>query len=619
MIIKSDVQEALSASTLAEAVKVAKPGTCEISIQLARLESAQEKIRKSCDNESDEYKKFVDLVEQLKKIHLFLSSERGLDKLEKTAQEIAGGSSYSDDMRVAANEVLEGFKLFSLDYFAHTAANSCAVDMNMKAPCKAGCPAHVNVPVYVGLAGAGDFAGAVNMVRKDNPFVTACALVCEHPCEVYCRRGNIDEPVNIRGVKKHAVDISRIDKTPTPKRQVSTGKKIAVIGGGPSGLTAAYYLSLMGHDIDVYESRKQLGGMLRYGIPKYRFPRERLDEDINAILNVGGITVTLECEVDAAKFKEIKDSHDATYVAIGAHTGKGLRIENADAIGVSSAVDILRKIGDDDYPDFTGKKVGVVGGGNVAMDCCRSSIRAGADTVYCFYRRNKEAMPARLEEIDGAIEEGLQLMALQSPVGLEVDENHHLTGMRAQPQRLVEVPGGRPKPEPDPDKGEIVTPIDILLVAVGQDIVCEPFEEAGMKTEWKCFKANEFLEAEDMEGVWVGGDCQTGPASAIMAIGAGKYAAYNIDTALGFNHEIDPGVEALDKYTQYMQWCDREEVHERPAEERKNDFDYIELDTTSEFGQRETGRCLHCDMYGWCSEYCIDVRKEDTAELTPAV
>lgn len=130
-----------------------------------------------------------------------------------------------------------------------------------------------------------------------------------------------------------------------------------------------------------------------------------------------------------------------------------------------------------------------------------------------------------------------------------------------------------------------------------------------MKTEWKCFKANEFLEAEDMEGVWVGGDCQTGPASAIMAIGAGKYAAYNIDNALGFSHEIDPGVEALGKYTQYMQWCDREEVHERPADERKGDFEYIELDTTSEFGQRESGRCLHCDMYGWCSDFCIDTRK----------
>ncbi len=611
MIVKADVAKSLEAENLSEAVSVAKPGTCQVSIALARFEKAYHEERKNADLESDNFKDLTTLLGLMKGVHLFQSSQKNVDKIKDIATNLNKHSSSSDIVRVATKEVLESLELFDLDYYAHSAAHSCACDKDMKSPCKAECPAHVNASAYIGLASEGNYDGAVKMVRKDNPFVTACALVCEHPCENHCRRKGIDDAVNIRLVKKLSVDNCHADVVSTPKRGPETGKKIAVIGAGPCGLTCAYYLAIMGHDVDVYESRSKMGGMLRYGIPKYRFPRERLDEDINAILGVGGINVEMNCYVDDIKFKEIKNSHDATFVAIGAHTGKGLRIENADAKGVMSAVEILRAIGDDDYPDFTGKKVGVVGGGNVAMDCCRSSVRCNADEVYVFYRRRQEDMPANAVEIEGAIEEGVKVLSLQSPVGLKVDDEGHLTAMRTQPQRVVPVPGGRPKPEPDPDKGEVETPIDILLLAVGQDIVCQPFENAGMRTEWKAFKANEFLEAEDMEGVWVGGDCQTSPASAIMAIGAGKVAAQNIDFSLGFNHEIDPGVEAKESYHRYMEAAPREEVHERPADERKHDFDYIELDVDPHTGMRECGRCMHCDLCGWDSQFCVPLGEGD--------
>lgn len=606
MIVKSVVENCLDAQNLQDALNSVEKGVCQISIQLCRYEKFLEEERKVADTESDNYKDLVKLRDMLKSVHDYMTNEKQIDKIKNLAMQLKDSTLTSENMKVAINEILEGLKLFALDYYAHCAAHSCICDVAMKAPCKAKCPAHVDVPAYVGLAGCGDMEGAVKMVRKDNPFVTACALVCVHPCEENCRRGNIDEPVNIRGVKKFAVDIANTDKTPTPKRKPSTGKKVAIIGAGPSGLTCAYYLALLGHDVDVYESRHQLGGMLRYGIPKYRFPRERLDEDINSILGVGGINVTTDYLVDDSNFNEIRNSHDATFIGIGAHVGKNLRIDNANAKGVSSAVDLLRKIGDGDYPDFTGKRVGIIGGGNVAMDCCRTSVRANAEKVYCFYRRREEDMTANLEEIEGAKEEGVVVMTLQAPSAVEVNHAGEVEGLRTQPQRLIEVPGSRPKPEPDTDKDELVTPLDILLVAVGQDIVSAPFEAVGCKTEWKQFKSNEFLEAEDMEGVFVGGDCHTGPQTAILSIGEGKVAAFNIDNYLGGNNDFDPEVMPHEFYPKYREFCKRENVKERPAEERKHDFEHIEYDVDYESGKRECGRCLHCDLYGWNTEFVTE-------------
>lgn len=236
----------------------------------------------------------------------------------------------------------------------------------------------MNVPAYIALAEEGRLAEAVKMIRKDNPFPTACALVCEHPCEERCRRTMVDAPVNIRGIKKYIVDTVAADTVETPAPLPATGKRVAVVGAGPSGLTCAYFLGLMGHSVTVFERRSRLGGMMRYGIPAYRLPRERLDEDIRAVLGAGDIEVRTGCDVQTDEMRTLVDEFDAVYVAVGAQGGKTLPIEGADAAGVMSAVDVLEAIGDEQYPDFTGKNVVVIGGGNVAMDCARTAVRAGA-------------------------------------------------------------------------------------------------------------------------------------------------------------------------------------------------------------------------------------------------
>ena len=523
-----------------------------------------------------------------------------LDRARVLAEMIRDASDCAIGYEAAA-QFLVGLKAHADEYASHIENHACTEGTEQKVPCEALCPAHVNVPAYIALVAAGDYADAVNMVRKDNPLPTACALVCEHPCERRCRRGLLDAPINIRGIKKFAVDSYAADKAPVPKRSAQTNRRVAVIGGGPSGLTCAYFLSLMGHDVVIFEARKHLGGMLRYGIPAYRLPRERLDEDINAILAVGGIEVRLETKVGTKTMAELQNEFDAVYVAIGAQKGKGLRIDGAKAEGVISAVDLLGRIGDGDYPDFSGKRVAVIGGGNVAMDCVRTAVRAGADEVSCVYRRRVADMTALDAEIESAIAEGVEMITLESPDSIETNEAGQVVALITQPQMISAVKGGRPSVKAA-DKPKRRIEADVILVAVGQGIESQPFEDAGMLAEWGEFKANEFLEAQGekgtLAGVFVGGDCQTGPATAIKAIGAGKVAARNIDEYLGYHHTLDCGVDVPAPAPNDRAPKGRVEISERPARERKHDFAYVEMPMSREEAVQECGRCLRCDHFG---------------------
>ena len=497
----------------------------------------------------------------------------------------------------AARSVLEGLDTFADEYASHVHVRVCQAGVGQTVPCETLCPAHVDVPAYIALTAAGDYAGAVNMVRKDNPFPTACAFVCEHPCETRCRRTLIDAPINIRGIKKFAVDQMPADQVAPPPRSVDTARTVAVIGGGPSGLTCAYFLALMGHRVTVFEERAQLGGMLRYGIPAYRFPRERLDEDIRGILNAGTITARCGERIGAHEMAEIADTYHAVYVAVGAQTGKSLRIDGVDAEGVVSAVDLLGAIGDGDYPDFTGKRVVVVGGGNVAMDCARTSVRAGADEVSVVYRRRKDDMTALPAEVESAIAEGVEMIVLEAPASIEVDERGHCTALITQPQMIGPVRGGRPAPVAA-DKPTRRIEADVILIAVGQNVVSGPFEEFGMQTTWGCFNADEHLAAEGHDHVFVGGDCQTGPSTVIRAIGAGKVAARNIDEFLGYHHKLPCGIEVPEPLPNDRTPKGRVEITERPARERRLDFDGVENGMSREEVVQECGRCLRCDRFG---------------------
>ncbi|MBO5656989.1 MAG: FAD-dependent oxidoreductase, partial [Agathobacter sp.] len=325
---------------------------------------------------------------QLELIMEDILNDKGTMKSLKLLEDTAKTIQQSADCAIgfeAARMVLTGIEGYREDFISHVVDKKCTSVFEQPIPCITLCPAHVDIPGYVALVGDGRYADAVKLIRKDNPFPTACALICEHPCEARCRRNMIDSSVNIRGIKRFAVDNAPADQVEVPANAPSTGKRVAIIGGGPSGLTAAYFLQLMGHQTTIFEEKAKLGGMLRYGIPNYRFPRERLQQDIDAILATG---VEVKTNVNVGKditIEQLHKEYDAVYVAIGAHTEKKLRMEGVDAQGVFSAVNMLREVGYDRYPDYTGKNVVVVGGGNVAMDCARTAIRANANKVSVVY------------------------------------------------------------------------------------------------------------------------------------------------------------------------------------------------------------------------------------------
>ena len=252
-----------------------------------------------------------------------------LTMLEETARVIESTADCAIGY-TAAQMVLKGLDGFKEDFMEHILHNRCRSNLDQPVPCVALCPAGVDIPGYIALTGEGRYADAVRLIRKDNPFPTACALVCEHPCESRCRRNMLDNSINIRGIKRVAVDMAGY--VPAPVCPTSTGKRIAIIGGGPSGLSAAYYLQLMGHQTTVFEKRKKLGGMLLYGIPSYRLPRERLQDDINVILETG-VEVRLETSVGndpgQLSLDELRKEYDAIYIAIGAHSDKKIGIEAA--------------------------------------------------------------------------------------------------------------------------------------------------------------------------------------------------------------------------------------------------------------------------------------------------
>ena len=590
---RDDARIAAHLDTFARRVEATPPGMCPLAVQLTMLQASGAQTCGKCVPCRDG---IPQLAAMLKRVVDCDADEGVLEGLRALAEMIRDTSDCAIGYE-AARSVLEGLDTFADEYASHLRDRSCQEGVGQTVPCETLCPAHVDVPAYIALTAAGDYAGAVNMVRKDNPFPTACAFVCEHPCETRCRRTLIDAPINIRGIKKFAVDQMPADQVAPPPRSVDTARTVAVIGGGPSGLTCAYFLALMGHRVTVFEERAQLGGMLRYGIPAYRFPRERLDEDIRGILNAGTITARCGERIGAHEMAEIADTYHAVYVAVGAQTGKSLRIDGVDAEGVVSAVDLLGAIGDGDYPDFTGKRVVVVGGGNVAMDCARTSVRAGADEVSVVYRRRKDDMTALPAEVESAIAEGVEMIVLEAPASIEVDERGHCTALITQPQMIGPVRGGRPAPVAA-DKPTRRIEADVILIAVGQNVVSGPFEEFGMQTTWGCFNADEHLAAEGHDHVFVGGDCQIGPSTVIRAIGAGKVAARNIDEFLGYHHKLPCDVEVPEPLPNDRTPKGRVEITERPARERRLDFDGVENGMSREEVVQECGRCLRCDRFG---------------------
>lgn len=527
-------------------------------------------------------------------------SGKGDDETIKLLEEVSESIVDTADCLIgsdAAAMVLRSVREFLTDYVSHIEEGYCLGTFAAPVPCISGCPAGVNVPGYIALIRADRPQDSVKVIRRDNPFPSACALVCEHPCESHCRRSMLDDAINIRGLKKYAVEAA--GDVPVPEPLPLTGKKVGIIGGGPSGLTAAYYLALMGHDVTVFEKQPKLGGMLRYGIPEYRLPKRLLDREIETILNLG-VTVHTNFEVGRdGTLENLKKKYDAIYIAIGAHGDRKLGVPGEDAAGVVPAVKMLRDIGLGQPIDLKGKTVVVVGGGNVAMDAARSSVRLGAQKVVVAYRRRMEDMTALREEIEGALAEGVDILELTAPAEVEKDANGNVAALRVQQMTVGAIDSsGRPKPVPSGAPDQRI-PCDVVVVAIGQAIESGFLGEDGIPRSRDRVVAYDDLSIEGNPGIFAGGDCVSGPASAIMAIGAGKVAAYNIDMYLGGQRRIpDDGIEIPAAIPGDLSPQGRVNLRERSASERINDWQQIELSMDFKEALHEARRCLRCDHYG---------------------
>ena len=496
----------------------------------------------------------------------------------------------------AANMVYKGLIGYRDDYVEHIQNGRCTCAYSQPVPCVSLCPAHVDIPGYIALVSEGRYGDAIRLIRKDNPFPTTCGFICEHPCEARCRRNMMDDSVNICGLKRVAADFA--GEVDPPERAPSTGKRIAILGGGPGGLSAAYYLQLMGHQAVIYEMLPQLGGMLRYGIPNYRLPKDRLDQDIQAVLKTGvevrhGLKIGRDITI-----QQLREEYDAVLITIGASTDKKLGLEGEDAEGVLSAVQFLRDVGSSKIMDLTGKEVAVIGGGNVSMDAVRTAKRLGAKKVSIVYRRRTADMTALPDEIEGAVAEGIELQTLKAPASLDIDDKNQIRGIYVTPQMVSSIKGGRAgiRPTGEPD---VYIPCDILVIAIGQNIETRHFEEAGIPVERGKIVTRNTGAFEHMPGVFAGGDCASGPASVIKAIAAAKVVAANIDEYLGFHHQISCDVEIPEANLRDRTPCGRVNLTEREACERVRDFDGEENCMTEQEAKQEASRCLRCDHFGY--------------------
>ncbi|MDR0491838.1 MAG: FAD-dependent oxidoreductase [Oscillospiraceae bacterium] len=471
-----------------------------------------------------------------------------------------------------------------------------------RAPCGMACPAQTDCQGYVGLIANGEMEEALKLIKSRIPLAASIGRVCPHPCEDECRRKLADEPISILNLKRYAADIDLDNPEPyLPNIAPATGKSVGIVGGGPGGLSCAYFLAEMGHSVTVYDAMPKMGGMLRYGIPQYRLPKEIVDKEASLIEKMG---VEFRNSVRIGSdmtFDSLKKAHDAMVIAIGAWKSLPLRCPGAELPGVYGGIEFLRKVFANE-PVSIGKSVAVVGGGNTAMDACRSAVRLGAEKVYIIYRRTKAEMPADEVEIIEAEEEGVIFKYLVNPLEI-IEENGKASKLRLQKMRLGEPDdSGRRRPEPIEGDEEILE-ADTVITALGQGIVPEGF--TGIKlTRGNTIIAGELVYTTNEDGVFAIGDCiNDGAAIAIKAIGDAKKAAASVDgylSGIGIGY-VEPYRVMRDDLTE-EDFADRKKEprshahHLAPAERSDSFFEIMETFDT-EAAKREAARCLECGCH----------------------
>lgn len=477
-----------------------------------------------------------------------------------------------------------------------------AHDGDCIAPCQLACPANTDCQGYVGLIANGKFEDALKLIKNTNPLPASIGRVCPHPCEKACRRGKVEEPINIAQLKFFAADLDLKGEKYLPACVKATGKKVAIVGGGPAGLTAAYYLRTLGHEVTVFDMMDKMGGMLRYGIPQYRLPKELLDSEIALIEKLG---VRLVNNVKFGKditLDMLKSVNDAVILAPGAWKSSPMRVKGEDINGVYGGIDFLRSVIQGN-PVPIGEKVAVCGGGNTAMDACRTAVRLGAKEVYVIYRRTEKEMPAEEIEIRESKEEGVIYKFLTNPVEIH-EENGKVCGMTLQLMELGEPDAsGRRKPVAIEGKTEYL-PLDSVIMAIGQKLDPTDFSVVEL-TDRGTILADEDDFKTNIDGVFAIGDATNKGASiAIAAIGEADRCVKSVDAYLK-GEELDFTPKYISKRDDERIDVSGKETKPRvvadvlDADARKNNFDEVSLGLTVEQAKKEAERCLECG----CREY----------------
>jgi len=463
-------------------------------------------------------------------------------------------------------------------------------------PCSDACPAHVDIPRYVHYVAEGNYGEALAVIREKAPFPGSLGRVCIHPCEQACRRSSLNDPISIKELKRVAADLGDEQWRLGSKIAEPSGKRVAVVGAGPAGLTAAFYLAKAGHSVTVFEALPEPGGMMRVGIPEYRLPRHILAAEID-IIRETGVEIKTNTRIESVD-SLLEEGFNAVFTAIGAHQGTKMGCEGEDLPGVMDGVTFLRQMNLGQKVDI-GDKVAVIGGGNAAIDAARVTLRTGAKEVTIVYRRTRAEMPAAPEEVDDALDEGVQIVFLAAPS--RITRSNSKVQLECIRMRLGE-PDASGRRRPVPIKGsEYTTEYDSVIAAIGQ--MPEIPEQFALKIgRGNTIQVDRRSMQTSKEGVFAGGDAVSGAASVIEAIAAGRQAASAIDKYLGGSGVIDETLAPVEEASGWLGkdegFADRTrlEVHLIPLEERLKGFAEAKPALTPEQAHMEAGRCFRCDL-----------------------
>ena len=514
------------------------------------------------------------------------------------------------------SEKVQKTRKMALDLLLSDHAGDCV------APCETTCPANVDIQGYIAHVSNGNFEAATRLIKESNPLPVVCGRICPHPCESQCRRGLVDEAVAINPLKRFSAEYELEHGPFMPATGKDTGKNIAIVGGGPAGLSAAYYLRQLGHEVNLYEALPELGGMVRYGIPRFRLPWDKLDSEIKSIIDLG-VKVhhnqRLGKDFSIASLK--KEGADAVLLAIGAHKAKPMWIDNETIPGVVGGIDFLRKVVLKEITTIA-KRVAVIGGGDTAMDCARVAKRLGAD-VTLLYRRSEEEMPALPHEQEETRGEGVDFRYLTAPLAV-IEKDGQAAGLRVTTMELGEPDAsGRRRPVPIEGSEEDL-PFDMVIAAIGQepDLSCvEEEAERPEGTRWNTFVYDDKVMATKVDGVFTAGDCAFGPDTVIRAVGEGKKAAQAIDlyvagaeVVLRKEYAISRGrLEDLDMADYSPRYVHKkralEATHAADVRMANGGYDPINVGITQAQALAEASRCIEC---GCNARFNCDLRSYST-------